>query len=77
MLANGRWRLLGFLSLLVVVLAALSPLAMADSKDSTAGPHIQILAPSEGAELSGKTTITIDINGGKGQMVIRRFSTSK
>jgi hypothetical protein len=50
---------------------------MADSKDSTAGPHIQILAPSEGAELSGKMTITIDINGGKGQMVIRRFSTSK
>jgi hypothetical protein len=46
---------------------------MADSKDTTADPYIQILTPSEGEELSGKTAITVDINGGKGQMVAFYF----
>ena len=63
-----RPKFLWLLFLPVLLMAVMAQSVMAASTNSDPLPSIKILDPEEGAVLSGKVTIGVSVDGGKGQM---------
>ena len=73
MLAIGKVKWLVVLFVVTLMFVVMVSAVTALSHTSLSGPFIQILEPEDGDDLSGKTTIRIGVEGGKGQMIAIYF----